>query len=81
MPTLTGVQTSGFVWMNLGAAAELLTGFATTPAMQRFVAVREPSLVTFNGETERIQVASRTRLTSLMLDTMMNLGASGKQTK
>jgi ferric-dicitrate binding protein FerR (iron transport regulator) len=81
MPTLAGVQTSGFVWLNLGTAADLLSGLATTPALRQFVAVREPSLVTINGEMERIQVASRTRLTSLMLDTMMNLGASGKRTK
>ncbi|MBL8237850.1 MAG: FecR domain-containing protein [Bryobacterales bacterium] len=81
MPTLTGVQTSGFVWLNLGPAAGMLSSFHSSKQFQQFLAVREPSLITFNGETERIQVASRTRLTSLMLDTMMNAGVGGKRGK
>jgi len=75
MPTLTGVQTSGFAWFNGGQAADILSSFASSPELKKFLAIREPSLITFNGETERIQVASRTRFTSLMLDTMMNFGA------
>lgn len=81
MPRLAGVQTSGFVWLNLGPAAELLSSFTSNPQYQRFLAIREPSLITINGETERIQVASRTRLSSLMLDTMINLSSSRKPAK
>lgn len=77
MPSLAGVQTSGFAWFNLGSAADMVSSLAPSPELKKFLAIREPSLITFNGETERIQVASRTRLTSLMLDTMMNFGESG----
>lgn len=75
MPTLAGTQISGFAWFNLGSTADLLAGFAKSPAMRKLLAVREPSLITFNGETERIQIASRTRFTNLMLDTMLSAGA------
>jgi hypothetical protein len=81
MPTLAGVQTSGFAWFNLGPAADIVSSLAPSPQVKKFLAIREPSLITFNGETERIQVASRTRLTSLMLDTMMNFGVHGKHEK
>jgi hypothetical protein len=74
MPTLAGVQTSGFAWFNLGSAADIISSLASSPQLKKFLAIREPSLITFNGETERIQVASRTRFTSLMLDTMVNFG-------
>ncbi len=77
MPTLAGVHPSGFAWFNLGEASGMLQSLAPSPQLKKFLAVREPSLITFNGETERIQVASRTRLTSLMLDTMVNAGLSG----
>lgn len=79
MPTLVGLHPSGFAWINLGPAADTITSFVTAPELKKFLAVREPSLVTFNGETERIQVASRTRLTSLMLDTMLNFQMHGKR--
>mgnify|MGYP000417147855 CR=1 FL=1 len=79
MPTLAGVQTSGFAWFNLGPAADIISSLAPSPQFKKFLAIREPSLITFNGETERIQVASRTRLTSLMLDTMVNFGAEHRK--
>ncbi len=79
MPTLAGVQSSGFAWFNLGPAADMISSFAPSPQFKKFLAIREPSLITFTGETERIQVASRTRLTSLMLDTMMNFGATHRK--
>ena len=79
MPTLAGVQSSGFAWFNLGPAADIISSFAPSPQFKKFLAIREPSLITFTGETERIQVASRTRLTSLMLDTMMNAGSAHRK--
>jgi hypothetical protein len=36
---------------------------------------RDPSLIVVNGETERIRAASRTRLTSLILDLIVTGGA------
>jgi len=79
VPTLAGVHQSGFAWFNLGPAAALLQQFGSSPQLQKFLAIREPSLITFTGETERIQVASRTRLTSLMMDTMLQGNMKPKQ--
>jgi hypothetical protein len=80
MPTLAGVaHPSGFAWINMGEAATLLQGFAKGGALEKFLTVREPSLVTFNGFAEQIQVASRTRLSSLMLDAMLQGGASSRK--
>ncbi|MBI2687289.1 MAG: FecR domain-containing protein [Acidobacteria bacterium] len=79
MPTLAGLHPSGFAWFNLGSAASVISSFVSSPQLQKFLAVREPSLITFNGETERIQVASRTRFTSLMMDTMLQAHMGGKK--
>jgi hypothetical protein len=47
------------------------------PAIQKMAADRDPVLVVLNGETERIRVASRTRITSLLLDMMTTGSALG----
>lgn len=73
MPTLAGVHPSGFAWLNPGGAAEVLSNFVSSPQLKRFLAVREASLLTFNGETERIQAASRTRLTSVLLEALAGM--------
>ncbi|HEU0124619.1 MAG TPA: hypothetical protein VFQ91_29070, partial [Bryobacteraceae bacterium] len=74
MPTLAGLHPSGFVWFHTGPAAEALAQSATSPELKRVLASSEPSLTTINGETERIQIASRRRLTSFLMDTMLLAG-------
>ena len=81
LPTLAGVHPSGFAWFNLGPAASMLSSPTASPQIQKLLAVRDASLITFNGETERIQVASRTRFTSLMLDTLLQAQINGKRAK
>ncbi|WP_321470304.1 FecR domain-containing protein [uncultured Paludibaculum sp.] len=71
MPSTAGVHPSGFLWMNLKGALEGLSSVVTSSALQTIAKDRDPILVVVNGETERIRVASRTRLTSLILDGML----------
>jgi hypothetical protein len=81
LPSSAGLHRSGFAWFNLGPASSMLSSLTSSPQLQKLLAVRDASLITFNGETERIQVASRTRFTSLMLDTMLQAHMTGKRAK
>lgn len=81
MPAATGVHPSGFVWVNVKGALADVVNALPYPALKNLVARREPVLVAFNGETERIRAASRTRLTSLVLDAMMAGAAGGGEAK
>lgn len=71
MPSAAGVHPSGFLWMNMRGALEGLTSVVSNPELKTLAQDRDPILVILNGETERIRVASRTRLTSLILDGML----------
>jgi hypothetical protein len=42
--------------------------------LKAYQGLRAPSLIAINGETERIRAASRTRITSLVLDALMTKG-------
>lgn len=70
-PALAGAHSSGFLWMNLAGASQV-------PGLNEYVKVNEPSLLTFTGEAERIQAASRTRIAGVLLDVLMNAGANPK---
>jgi hypothetical protein len=48
--------------------------------VQRLAGSRDPVLIVVDGETERIHAASRTRLTSLILDLMLIHGAGPQNT-
>jgi hypothetical protein len=71
IPTSSIVHQSGFFWLNvqgpLADAAALLGSEALKTALEN----REPILVVVNGEAERIQVASRTRIISMLFTTML----------
>lgn len=71
MPSAAGVHPSGFLWMNMKGALEGLTSVVSSEALKSVAKDRDPILVVVSGETERIRVASRTRLTSLILDGML----------
>jgi len=66
------------VWLNTRGALESListSGATAPPALQSLLTSRDPVLIMFNGETERIAAYSRTRLTSLLIDVMLTRGA------
>ncbi len=81
LPSATGVHPSGFLWVNMKGALSELINMLPYPALKQLADRRDPVLIAFNGETERIQAASRTRLTSLVLDAMLAGASAGSPGK
>ncbi|MBI4893141.1 MAG: FecR domain-containing protein [Acidobacteria bacterium] len=81
LPSATGVHPSGFLWVNMKGALSDLLNMLPYPALKQLADRRDPVLIAFNGETERIQAASRTRLTSLVLDAMLAGASAGSPGK
>ena len=76
MPSAVSVSPAGFAWLNTkGALASLLEKIPNS-ALQKLSADRDPVLVVLNASTEQLQLASRTRITSLVLDLMMTGSAN-----
>lgn len=73
-PSASGLHQSGFVWINVGDAFGNLAGLLENSSYRKLLENREPSLLTFTGETERIRSASRTRLSSLLFDMLLVQG-------
>jgi ferric-dicitrate binding protein FerR (iron transport regulator) len=71
LPTGSSLHPSGFLWFNLKGALQGLLSQSTNPLLRKISEDRDPILIVVNGETERIRAASRTRLTSLVLDGML----------
>ncbi len=71
IPSSAGLHPSAFAWLNTKGALEGLASLVTNPTIQKLIAERDPVLVVFNGSTEQIHSASRTRVTGLILDAMM----------
>lgn len=74
MPGLGTVHHSGFMWINTKGALSELSGLTSNPALKQLLEYRDPVLVVFDGSTERIEAASRTRLTSLVFDVLLAAG-------
>jgi hypothetical protein len=71
MPPSSGLSQSGFFWFNpQGPLADIAAVFGGEQ-LKALLQSREPILAVVNGETERIRVASRTRLMSMVLTMMM----------
>jgi len=76
-PSAGSIHHSGFFWINPNQALADIANFVGSPAVKNLIGTRNPTLVVVDGETERIHAASRTRLSSLMLDLLMVAGAPG----
>jgi len=70
MPSGLSVSPAGFAWLNTKGALTSLLAKIPNPALQKLAADRDPVLVVLNADTEQLQLASRTRITSLVLDLM-----------
>jgi hypothetical protein len=70
-PATGGLHHSGFLWINTGGALRDLAFLIQNPALQQVMTSREPILIVVDGEMERIRAASRTRLTSMLLDLVL----------
>ena len=77
LPSSSGLHPSGFAWLNTKGVLEGLAALISNPTIQKLIAERDPVLVVFNGSTEQIHSASRTRISGLILDVMMMNSLSG----
>jgi len=73
-PVTSNLHHSGFFWFNTNGVVADLASLVESPALRNLLDSREPILVLIDGEAERIHAASRTRLTSVLLDAMMVSG-------
>ncbi len=71
MPGISGMHHSGFLWLNTKGLLSDLAGLSSNAALKQLLEYRDPVLVVFDGSTERIDAASRTRLTSLVFDVLL----------
>ncbi len=71
LPSSAGMHPSAFAWVNTKGALGILSAVATNPGLTKLLAERDPVLVVFDGTTERIHAASRTRVSGLIMDAML----------
>jgi hypothetical protein len=71
LPSSAGLHPSAFAWLNAKGALGIVSALAPNPALIRLLAERDPVLVVFDGTTEQIHAASRTRLLGVMMDVML----------
>ncbi len=70
MPSAESVSPAGFAWLNTKGALSTLLAKVPNAALQKLAADRDPVLVVLNADTEQLRLASRTRITSVVLDLM-----------
>ncbi len=71
LPSSAGLHPSGFAWLNTKGALQGFASLVPNRAIQQLMTETEPILVVFNGSTEQIHAASRTRVSGLVLNVMM----------
>jgi hypothetical protein len=81
LPQSDSAHQSGFFWVNPTAQvqemAKAMSGKSSPiPGLTQFLQSREPVLISLQAKAEQIVVASRTRITSVLLDAMMLSAAS-----
>jgi hypothetical protein len=79
----TGLHPSGFIWVNTKGTLGGLAALVPNPAIQGLLAQNVPILVTFGGTMEQIRVVSRTGLSGMILNLMlqgMDRARAGSQT-
>jgi hypothetical protein len=71
LPSSAGIHPSAWAWLNTKGALGMFSALSPNPALTKLLAGRDPVLVVFNGTTEQIHAASRTRLSGVMMDLML----------
>ena len=71
LPSSAGLHPSAFVWLNAKGALGILSTLSSNPKVSELVAGSDPILVMFDGTTEQIHAASRTRISGLIMDAML----------
>lgn len=80
LPSSAGLHPSAFGWLNAKGALGILSTFAQNPALNELVNGRDPILVVFDGKSDLIHGASRTRITGMIMDAMLLQSLSGATT-
>jgi hypothetical protein len=70
LPSSAGLHPSAFAWLNAKGALGMLATMAS-PALGEIVAGEDPILVVFDGTSEQIHAASRTRVSGLIMNLML----------
>ena len=71
LPAATGLHQSGFFWLNTQGPLADAAGLLGSGSLKALLESREPIVIVVNGDAERIQAASRTRLMSMLFTTML----------
>jgi hypothetical protein len=71
LPASAGLHPSAFAWLNAKGALDILSTLSTSPAVTQLLAGRDPVLLVFDGKPEQIHLASRTRLSGVIVDAML----------
>jgi hypothetical protein len=72
LPAATGMHQSGFFWLNTQGPLADAAGLLGSGSLKALLESREPIVIVVNGDAERIQAASRTRLMSMLFTTMLS---------
>ena len=71
LPASAGIHPSAFAWINTKGALGILSALSPSPAVNAVLAEQDPVLIAFDGKPDQIHVASRTRLSGVIIDAMM----------
>jgi hypothetical protein len=77
LPSSAGMHPAAFGWLNPKGALGAFSVLSQNPALAKMLAERDPMLVVFDATTEQIHLASRSRLTGLLVDLMAFEKAGG----
>jgi hypothetical protein len=71
LPSSAGLHPSAFAWLNAKGALGILSTLTSNSKIGELVAASDPILVMFDGTSEQIHAASRTRISGLIMDAML----------
>jgi hypothetical protein len=71
LPSSAGMHPAAFAWVNTKGALGIVSAFTQKPALTELLAGRDPVLVVFDGTTDQIHAASRTRISGMVMDVML----------
>jgi hypothetical protein len=71
LPSSSGLHPSAFAWLNAKGALGILSTLTSNSKIGELVAGSDPILVMFDGTSEQIHAASRTRISGLIMDAML----------
>jgi len=71
LPASAGNHPSAFAWLNTKGALGMFSALAQSKGLTGLLAERDPVLVVFDGKSEQIHAASRTRVSGAIIDAML----------